>query len=152
MKQPKPDKNGVYVFDASPLKKIPLATLIVFSAVIIVLSVYYLIAGAYDDLTVPLVRILSCTAVLLVSVFMLIKRDRYIITGEKVMLYGKWEIYFSEIEAVLLHGSIFGFVEIKTVNGTQLIPSTDISCGAAAFAGILSEKIRITTKKGNHRK
>jgi len=122
--------------------------LVVFSVIIIGLSAYYLIIGAYTSLSTSIIRIVSCAAVSVISVLMLIKRDRYIITDEKVMLYGKWEANFSEINSVSLHDNLFGFIEIETEKGTFTVPASDISCSLKVFAEILSERTKLAEKKG----
>ena len=151
MRTPKPDKNGCFVFDSSPLKRVPLITLVVFAVIIIAFSAYYLIVGMTADVPVSVVRIVSCAAILAVSVFMLIRRDRYIVTDEKVLLYGKWEVMFSDITAVSLHDNLFGFVEITSENGVFTVPALEISCPLKIFAEILSERVRIAQKR-HHRK
>ena len=143
MKAPKPDKNGNFVFRPSLLKTVPLTAMIVFSAVITVLSVISVITGDYINIKDVIVRIALCVIICGVSLYMLLKSPRYVITSEKVLLYGKWEMYFSEIESVELHDNILGMVEIKGKNGDFTVFSHDISCPVRVFCEILSERISL---------
>ena len=92
--KPHPDKNGNFVFRQSLLKTVPLVTLTVFSVALIVLSLISIFSGTYINLTEAIVRTAACVAVFAISVFMIIKAPVYVVTYEKILLYGKWELYF----------------------------------------------------------
>lgn len=140
---PKPDKNGNFVFGSSLLKMVPLWTLALFSVLIIVLTVISLVSGNYINRASSVIRIASCAVIFGVSVFMTVKRPKYVITKEKVMLYGKWEIFFSDIEQVLVHDNLLGMIEIKTKNGDFTVTAFDLSCPLKIFAEILTERISV---------
>ena len=143
MMTPKPDKNGNFVFGSSFLKIVPLITLAVFSVLIISLSVASLVSGNHTGTVGVVIRMISCAVILAVTVFMIICRPKYVITKEKVLLYGKWEIYFSEIEQIELHDNLLGMVEIKTKNDLFTVPAFELSCPLKIFAEILTERISV---------
>ena len=140
---PKPDKNGNFVFGSSLLKMVPLWTLALFSVLIIVLTIVSLASGKYINLSSSIIRIVSCAAIFGVSVFMTVKRPKYVITKEKILLYGKWEILFSDIEQVLVHDNLLGMIELITKNGTFTVTAFDLSCPLKVFAEILTERISV---------
>jgi hypothetical protein len=143
MKAPKPDKNGNFVFRQSAVKTVPLLTVAVLSVLIAVFSLISLINGSYISLTEAVVRIALCVLLFVVSLLMIIKSPVYVITNEKVLLYGKWEILFSDIESVDLHDNFLGMLEIKASTGVFTVFSHDISCPIKVFSEILTERITV---------
>lgn len=149
--KPHPDKNGNFVFRQSLLKTVPLVTLTVFSVALIVLSLISIFSGTYINLTEAIVRTAACVAVFAISVFMIIKAPVYVVTYEKILLYGKWELYFSDIEGVFLHDNILGMVEIKGKNGDYTVFSHDVSCPIKVFCEILTERITVHEQRNSER-
>ena len=141
--KPRPDKNGNFVFRQSLLKTVPLVTLTILSAALIVLSLISIFSGTYISLAEAIVRTAACAVVFAISVFMIVKAPVYVITSEKILLYGKWELFFSDIEGVFLHDNILGMIEIKGTNGDYTVFSHDISCSLKVFCEILTERITV---------
>ncbi len=140
---PKPDRNGNFVFRSSLLKMIPLVFLVLFSVIIIVLTVISLVSGNYTDIKNVYLRIIMCTVIIGISVYMIVKQPTYVVTHEKLLLYGKWELYFGEIENVILHDNIIGMLEIKGKTESYSIFAFDISCSLKTFSEILTERISV---------
>ena len=146
---PKPDKNGNFVFGTSFLKVVPLLTLAIFSVLIIVLSAISLATGENMGAGGVIIRIISCAVIFAISVFMIVCRPKYVITNEKILLYGKREIYFSEIEQVNVHDNILGMVEINAKCGQFTVPAFDLSCPIKVFAEILTERISVYEQRNS---
>ena len=149
MKTPKPDNNGNFVFRQSLLKTVPLLTVAVFALILTVLSVITVFTGSYINLTEVIIRTVFCIAVFAISVFMLVKSPIYVITSEKILLYGKWELGFSDIESVELHDNFLGMLEIKGKDGSFSIFSHDISCPLKVFSEILAERISVYEQRNS---
>lgn len=141
MKKPQPDKNGNFVFGPALTKTVPLVVLIVFSVLIIVISVYSLISGNYLNVKTVILRIVMCAVIFLISCYLLIRSPKYVITNDKILLYGRWELQFNEIREVTLHDNFFGFVEIHTGSELFSVFAFDVSCSLKHFSEILTERI-----------
>lgn len=149
MRVPGPDKNGNYVLRPSLLKMIPLWAIILFSVIIIIFSLISVFTGNYTDPNNNYFRIAMCTVIVGVSVFMIVKSPVYVITHDKVLLYGKWELFFSDIDQVVLHDNFIGMLEIKGKTETYSVFSLDVSCPLKIFSEILTERISVYEQRNS---
>ena len=143
----KKDKFGNIILEMSPLKKVPLVTLSIFSALTAGLLVYYMIAGGKADVG-NIAKTVICAGICAFSIFCYTKRERFILTEEKLVCYGKWEVFYRDIESVTVFQKLLDrFVEIKTAQGDFLVAQSEISINAEDFAKILSESAQNSSKK-----
>ena len=135
----KKDSFGNIILEMSPLKKVPLAALSIFSALTAGLLVYYMAAGGGFSLG-NIAKALICAIICALSVISYVKRERFILTEEKLVCYRKWEVFYKDIETVSVFNKALGrFVEIKSEQGEFIVMQSDIAINADDFAKMLSD-------------
>ena len=135
----KKDDFGNIILEMSPLKQVPLAALSIFSALTAVLLVYYMIvSGGFSAGNIAKAAI--CAVIFALSLYSFLKREKFILTEEKLVCYRKWEVYYKDIETVSVFNRALGrFVEIKSAQGAFIVMQSDIAINADEFAKMLSD-------------
>ena len=135
----KKDGFGNIILEMSPLKQVPLVALSIFSALTAVLLVYYMIASGGFSVG-NIAKAVISTVIFALSLYSYLKREKFILTEEKLVCYRKWEVYYKDIETVSVFNRALGrFVEIKSTQGEFIVMQSDIAINADEFAKMLSD-------------
>ena len=135
----KKDGFGNIILEMSPLKQVPLVALSIFSALTAVLLVYYMIASGGFSVG-NIAKAVISTVIFALSLYSYLKREKFILTEEKLVCYRKWEVFYKDIETVSVFNKALGrFVEIKSEQGEFIVMQSDIAINADNFAKMLSD-------------
>ena len=137
----KKDRDGNIILKEPLTKKITVIVMLVFSAVIVLGSVWMMING---DLSVMnIIRTVLGLLIAAFSLWSLKKRDIYIITKEKFVAYGLWEVLLKDIDTVVLNDAKFYKVLVITSNGMEYtINQESVSVPLENVAEYLTKKLK----------
>ncbi|MBQ2916022.1 MAG: hypothetical protein IJE51_04455 [Clostridia bacterium] len=137
----KKDRDGNIILKEPLTKKITVIVMLVFSAVIVLGSVWMMING---DLSVMnIIRLVLGLLIAAFSLWSLKKRDIYIITKEKFVAYGLWEVLLKDIDTVVLNDAKFYKVLVITSNGMEYtINQESVSVPLENVAEYLTKKLK----------
>ncbi len=137
----KKDRDGNIVLKEPLTKKITVIVMLVFSAVIVLGSVWMMVNG---DLSVMnIIRTVLGLLIAAFSLWSLKKRDIYIITKEKFVAYGLWEVLLKDIDTVVLNDAKFYKVLVITSNGMEYtINQESVSVPLENVAEYLTKKLK----------
>ena len=137
----KKDRDGNIILKEPLTKKITVIVMLVFSAVIVLGSVWMMVNG---DLSVMnIIRTVLGLLIAAFSLWSLKKRDIYIITKEKIVAYGLWEVLLKDIDTVVLNDAKFYKVLVITSNGMEYtINQESVSVPLENVAEYLTKKLK----------
>ena len=137
----KKDRDGNIILKEPLTKKITVIVMLVFSTVIVLGSVWMMVNG---DLSVMnIIRLVLGLLIAAFSLWSLKKRDIYIITKEKIVAYGLWEVLLKDIDTVVLNDAKFYKVLVITSNGMEYtINQESVSVPLENVAEYLTKKLK----------
>ena len=137
----KKDRDGNIILKEPLTKKITVIVMLVFSTVIVLGSVWMMVNG---DLSVMnIIRLVLGLLIAAFSLWSLKKRDIYIITKEKFVAYGLWEVLLKDIDTVVLNDAKFYKVLVITSNGMEYtINQESVSVPLENVAEYLTKKLK----------
>lgn len=137
----KKDRDGNIILKEPLTKKITVIVMLVFSTVIVLGSVWMMVNG---DLSVMnIIRLVLGLLIAAFSLWSLKKRDIYIITKEKIVAYGLWEVLLKDIDTVVLNDAKFYKVLVITSNGMEYtINQESVSVPLENIAEYLTKKLK----------
>lgn len=137
----KKDRDGNIILKEPLTKKITVIVMLVFSTVIVLGSVWMMVNG---DLSVMnIIRTVLGLLIAAFSLWSLKKRDIYIITKEKFVAYGLWEVLLKDIDTVVLNDAKFYKVLVITSNGMEYtINQESVSVPLENVAEYLTKKLK----------
>lgn len=135
------DKDGNIILKEPLMKKYAAILLLVFSGILLLGSLYLLIKGVFTP--VNIIRITGSALVLAYAIWMLGKREVFIITPEKVVAYNSWEVLLKDIDTVTLHKFLFvKMLIITSGNSEYTIEQTSVTVPLEAVAEYLTKKLK----------
>lgn len=137
----KKDRDGNIVLKEPLTKKITVIVMLVFSMVIVLGSVWMMINGNLSVMNI--IRTVLGLLIAAFSLWSLKKRDIYIITKEKFVAYGLWEVLLKDIDTVVLNDAKFYKVLVITSNGMEYtINQESVSVPLENVAEYLTKKLK----------
>ncbi len=111
----KKDKDGNIILKEPLTKKYSVILLLILAAAMTAGSLYLLITGIYSWTNI--LRIIFGIFIGAYAIWMIRKREVYVITKEKFVAFGMWEVFLKDIETIVVNDAKF----LKTM----VITSTD---------------------------
>lgn len=137
----KKDRDGNIILKEPLTKKITVIVMLVFSTVIVLGSVWMMINGNLSVMNI--IRTVLGLLIAAFSLWSLKKRDIYIITKEKIVAYGLWEVLLKDIDTVVLNDAKFYKVLVITSNGMEYtINQESVSVPLENVAEYLTKKLK----------
>ncbi|MBE6892045.1 MAG: hypothetical protein E7481_08500 [Ruminococcaceae bacterium] len=137
----KKDRDGNIILKEPLTKKITVIVMLVFSTVIVLGSVWMMINGNLSVMNI--IRLVLGLLIAAFSLWSLKKRDIYIITKEKFVAYGLWEVLLKDIDTVVLNDAKFYKVLVITSNGMEYtINQESVSVPLENVAEYLTKKLK----------
>lgn len=137
----KKDRDGNIILKEPLTKKITVIVMLVFSTVIVLGSVWMMINGNLSVMNI--IRLVLGLLIAAFSLWSLKKRDIYIITKEKIVAYGLWEVLLRDIDTVVLNDAKFYKVLVITSNGMEYtINQESVSVPLENVAEYLTKKLK----------
>ena len=137
----KKDADGNIILREPLTKKLTVIVMLVFSTVIILGSVWLMINGNFS--VTNIIRTVLGILIAAFSLWSLKKRDIYIITKEKLVAYGLWEVMLKDIDTVILNDAKFYKVLVITSKGVEYnINQESVSEPLENVAEYLSKKLK----------
>ena len=137
----KKDRDGNIILKEPLTKKITVIVMLVFSAVIVLGSVWMMVNGNLSVMNI--IRLVLGLLIAAFSLWSLKKRDIYIITKEKIVAYGLWEVLLKDIDTVVLNDAKFYKVLVITSNGMEYtINQESVSVPLENIAEYLTKKLK----------
>lgn len=142
----KKDVDGNVILKEPLSKKVSVITLLVFSSALTLVSVVLLFFGNFT--VGNIVRILIGGVIAAFSLYALIKeRTVYVITKEKLVCYGKWELMLKEIDGVTLNKlKFFKTLAIESHGAEYTILQSDVSVPLEDVAQLLAKRLKKNKK------
>ena len=137
----KKDRDGNIILKEPIIKKYTAILLLILSSVLLIGSVYLLFKGVFT--AVNFVRIAGAVIVLLYALWMLKSRTVYIITKEKIIAFGLWEVFFKDIDTITLNK--LKFIKILSITGNNAeytIEQSTVSVPLELIAEYLTKKLK----------
>ncbi len=137
----KKDRDGNIILKEPILKKYTAIMLLILSAALLIGSLYLLIKGVFT--VVNFVRIAGAVIVLVYAVWMLKSRTVYIITKEKILAFGLWEVFLKDIDTITLNK--LKFIKILTITdgiSEYTIEQSTVNVPLEYIAEYLTKKLK----------
>ena len=123
------------------IKKYSVILLLILSVGMTLGSVYLLITGVFSWANI--LRIVFGILIGAYSLWMLRKREVYIITKEKFVAFGSWEVFLKDIETIVLNDAKFYKTLVITTSETEFTVHQDsVSVPLEQVAEYLSKKLK----------
>lgn len=113
----KKDRDGNVILREPITKKITVIAMLVLSAAMFIGSVWLMINGNFT--VINIIRIVCGILIGAFALWSLKKREVYIITKEKLVAFGLWEIMLKNIDTVVLNDAKFYKVLVITSDGIE---------------------------------
>lgn len=137
----KKDRDGNIILKEPILKKYTAIMLLILSAALLIGSLHLLIKGVFT--VVNFVRIAGAVIVLVYAVWMLKSRTVYIITKEKILAFGLWEVFLKDIDTITLNK--LKFIKILTITdgiSEYTIEQSTVNVPLEYIAEYLTKKLK----------
>jgi len=137
----KKDKDGNIILKEPLIKKYSVVLLLILSAGMTLGSVYLLITGVFSWANI--LRIVFGILIGAYSLWMLRKREVYIITKEKFVAFGAWEVFLKDIETIVVNDAKFYKTLVITTSETEFtVNQESVSVPLEKIAEYLSKKLK----------
>lgn len=101
----KKDKDGNIILKEPLTKKYSVILLLILAAAMTAGSLYLLITGIYSWTNI--LRIIFGIFIGAYAIWMIRKREVYVITKEKFVAFGMWEVFLKDIETIVVNDAKF---------------------------------------------
>lgn len=137
----KKDKDGNIILKEPIVKKYSAILLLVMAVALLIGSLYLLITGIIT--AVNIIRIVISVLILIFAVWTIRKREVYIITKEKIVSFGSWEIFFKDIDTVTVNKLKFIKILVITSGNEEFsIEQSSVSVPLEYVAEYLAKKLK----------
>ena len=137
----KKDKDGNIILKEPLIKKYSVILLLILAVAMTLGSLYLLIIGIYTWTNI--LRIIFGILIGVYSVWMIRKREVYVITKEKFVAFGSWEVFLSDIETIVVNDVKFYKAMVITSKDSEFtINQASVSVPLEKVAEYLTKRLK----------
>ena len=137
----KKDRDGNIILHEPITKKISVIIMLILAAGLLLGSLWLMIHGNFSIINI--LRIICGILIGIYAVWMLKKREIFIITKEKLVAFGTWEVMLKDIDTVVLNKAPFIKVLVITSNGLEyMINQESVAEPLENVAEYLTKKLK----------
>lgn len=137
----KKDADGNIILREPITKKLTVIIMLVLAAALVIGSIVLMFGGNFTVMNI--IRIVFGALIAAFALWSLKKREVYIITKEKFVAFGLWEIFLKDIDTVVLNDARFYKVLVITSDGVEYnIHQESVSEPLENVAEYLSKRLK----------
>ncbi len=137
----KKDSDGNIILHEPITKKLTVIMMLVLAAAMVIGSLWLMIHGNFTVMNI--IRIVFGLLIAAFALWSLKKREVYIITKEKLVAFGLWEVFLKDIDTVVLNNAKFYKVLVITSDGAEYnIHQESVSEPLENVAEYLSKRLK----------
>ena len=137
----KKDKDGNIILKEPLTKKYSVILLLILAAAMTAGSLYLLITGIYSWTNI--LRIIFGILIGAYAIWMIRKREVYIITKEKFVAFGMWEVFLKDIETIVVNDTKFYKTMVFTSKDSEFtVNQASVSVPLEKVAEYLTKRLK----------
>ena len=137
----KKDKDGNIILKEPLTKKYSVILLLILAAAMTAGSLYLLITGIYSWTNI--LRIIFGIFIGAYAIWMIRKREVYVITKEKFIAFGMWEVFLKDIETIVVNDAKFYKTMVITSKDSEFtVNQASVSVPLEKVAEYLTKRLK----------